>query len=39
MTDWHTMNDAPRDGTPIQARIPGHGADNVIRWIDGLVGA
>ena len=28
---------APRDGTPIQAEIPGHGRDNIIAWMTGLV--
>ena len=30
--DWQPMETAPRDGTDIQARIPGHGSDNVIAW-------
>lgn len=34
---WQTMKTAPRDGTPIQARIPGNGSDNVIAWTDGLL--
>lgn len=33
---WQSMDAAPKDGTWIQARIPGHGADNVIAWMDGL---
>lgn len=37
MSDWQDMESAPRDGTHIQAEIPGHGSDNVIFWIDGLV--
>lgn len=37
MTDWQTMDTAPRDGTPVQARIPGHGEDNIIAWTDGFV--
>lgn len=28
---------APRDGTPVQARIPGHGSDNIIAYQYGLV--
>lgn len=36
--DWQDISTAPRDGTPIQAEIPGHGSDNIIFWIDGLVG-
>lgn len=37
--DWRPMKTAPRDGTPFQAKIPGHGADNIIAWTDGLVGS
>lgn len=29
---WRDIASAPRDGTPIQALIPGHGADAIIRW-------
>jgi hypothetical protein len=29
---WRPIETAPRDGTAIQARIPGNGADNVIAW-------
>ena len=36
MSDWQSMETAPQDGTAIQARIPGHGSDNIIGWIDGL---
>lgn len=34
MTDngWQPIATAPRDGTDIQAIIPGHGTDNVIAW-------
>ncbi len=32
MSDWQPIESAPRDGTDIQARIPGHGEDNVIAW-------
>jgi hypothetical protein len=39
MTEWQPIDTAPRDGTPIQARIPGHGEDNVIAWHAGLVDA
>lgn len=28
---------APKDGTYIQARIPGHGGDNIIAWTNGLL--
>lgn len=34
---WQPMDLAPRDGTPIQAEIPGHGADNVIAFQDGYL--
>ena len=34
---WQPIETAPRDGTPIQARIPGHGSDNIIAWLDGLL--
>lgn len=27
------ISTAPRDGSTIQARIPGHGDDNLIAWI------
>lgn len=37
MTDWLPISSAPRDGTAIQARIPGHGEDNIIAWFDGLL--
>ncbi|KXV37037.1 hypothetical protein AD941_12265 [Gluconobacter albidus] len=30
--DWMSMDTAPQDGSSFQARIPGHGEDNVIRW-------
>lgn len=29
---WQPIETAPRDGTDIQARIPGNGEDNVIAW-------
>ena len=29
---WRPIATAPRDGTAIQARIPGNGEDNVIAW-------
>lgn len=35
--DWQPIETAPRDGTWIQARIPGHGSDNVIAWVGGLL--
>ncbi len=34
---WFPIDTAPKDGTWIQARIPGHGSDNIIAWIDGLL--
>lgn len=34
---WKPIETAPRDGTCFQARIPGHGSDNVIAWVDGLL--
>jgi hypothetical protein len=33
---WKPIETAPKDGTPIQAEIPGHGSDNVIEWMGGL---
>ncbi|KAB2918508.1 MAG: hypothetical protein F9K29_08045 [Hyphomicrobiaceae bacterium] len=36
MTDWQSMETAPRDGTAIQAEIPGHGSDNIIAWMSGF---
>ena len=30
--DWQPIETAPLDGTAIQARIPGHGEDNIIAW-------
>lgn len=37
MTDWQPIEMAPKDGSDIQAKIPGHGSDNIIAWIGGLV--
>ena len=34
---WQPMETAPRDGTWIQAEIPGNGSDNVIAWQIGYV--
>lgn len=35
---WQPIETAPRDGTAVQARIPGHGSDNIIVWVaDALV--
>lgn len=30
--EWQPIENAPRDGTTIQARIPGHGDDNLIAY-------
>ena len=30
---WQPMETAPKDGAPIQAKIPGHGSDNIIQWM------
>lgn len=35
--DWQQIDTAPKDGTWIQVRIPGHGSDNVVAWINGLL--
>lgn len=35
--EWMPIETAPLDGTAIQARIPGHGEDNIIAWHGGLV--
>lgn len=32
MDDFRDISSAPRDGTAILARIPGHGDDNVISY-------
>lgn len=37
VTAWRPIETAPRDGTEIQARIPGNGEDNVIAWIGDLI--
>jgi hypothetical protein len=29
---WSPMSTAPKDGTLIEVKIPGHGDDNVICW-------
>lgn len=34
---WQTIDSAPRDGSSFQAKIPGHGSDNVIAWVDGYM--
>lgn len=37
MSDWQPIETAPRDGTLIQAKIPGHGSDNMIAWMAGFL--
>ena len=37
MSNWQDISTAPKDGTPFLAKIPGHGADNVIAWLEGLL--
>ena len=37
MGEWQPIETAPKDGTPIQADIPGNGQDNIIAWIPGLL--
>ena len=37
MSDWKPIETAPKDGTPIQAEIPGHGSDNIIGWSLGFL--
>lgn len=32
--EWLPIETAPKDVTPIQASIPGHGADNIIAWMN-----
>ena len=34
---WRPISEAPKDGTAIQARIPGSGDDNIIAWHEGLI--
>lgn len=34
---WKPISEAPRDGTRIQAKIPGHGSDNIIAWVGGYL--
>lgn len=35
MRGWQDISTAPKD-RPIQAKIPGHGSDNIIQWMDGF---
>ena len=37
MSEWMSIESAPRDGTAILAEIPGHGSDCVIAWSGGLL--
>jgi hypothetical protein len=37
MSKWQSIETAPKDGTPIQARIPGNGSDNIIAWCSDLL--
>ena len=37
MSKWQTIYRAPKDGTSIQAKIPGHGSNNIIAWRRGLI--
>lgn len=36
MSEWKDISTAPKDGTIIQALIPGYGTDNLIAWHDGF---
>lgn len=36
-SEWQSMGTAPKDGTAIQAEIPGNGSDNMIAWFDNLI--
>ena len=35
--EWQPIETAPRDGTWIQVKIPGHGSDNIVAWQPGLL--
>ena len=39
ISEWKPIATAPTDGSAIQARIPGHGDDNVIAWLEQYVDA
>ena len=36
MSDWQPIETAPKDGTAIQAEIPGYGADYILVWQEGF---
>ena len=36
VSEYQTIDSAPRDGTAIQARVPGYGDDYVIAWAVGF---
>jgi hypothetical protein len=35
--EWQPIETAPKDGTAIQAEIPGNGSCNIIAWQHGLL--
>lgn len=35
--EWQPIETAPQNGEWIQIEIPGHGADNVVAWLDAYV--
>lgn len=37
MSEWQSMETAPRDGTVIQVEIPNHRSDNMVYWLNDLV--
>ena len=37
MNEWQPIATAPKDGTLIQVKIPGHGSDNIVAWLGGLL--
>lgn len=37
MSAWQDISTAPKDGTPIQVKIPGNGSDNIVAWTGGLL--
>lgn len=37
MAEWQLIETAPKNGTHIQTKIPGHGSDNIIAWECGFV--